>query len=442
MKVLVVGGGGREHALAWKLAQSRRVQAVYVAPGNGGTALDSRLENIAITDVHELRAWALANKIALTVVGPEKPLAAGIVDEFRGHGLRVFGPTQAAALLESSKAFSKSFMKRHGIPTAQYETFTEAAAAHAYVDEKGAPIVVKADGLAAGKGVVVATSLHEAHEAIEFMLAAGPDFNPLGVTHNEGPDGKAVPRIVIEEFLRGEEASFIVLCDGKNVTPLATSQDHKRLLDGDEGPNTGGMGAYSPAPVVTPQVHARVMREIILPTIRGMESDGITYTGFLYAGLMIDALGRPKTLEFNCRMGDPETQPIMMRLKTDLFEVMMAATSGGLDKVELDWDRRPALGVVMAASGYPLAPRAGDLIHGLPAPADDVMVFHAGTRAKAVERLGEEAGTATSGGRVLCVTALGSTVKAAQQRAYQLLHGIAFDGAQYRRDIGHRAIKS
>ncbi len=282
MKVLVVGGGGREHALAWKLAQSDRVQAVYVAPGNGGTALDSRLENIAITDVHKLRAWAIAEKIALTVVGPEQPLAAGIVDEFRAHGLRVFGPTQAAAQLESSKAFSKAFMKRHGIPTADYETFTDAASAHAYVDEKGAPIVVKADGLAAGKGVVVAMTLHEAHEAIEFMLATHADFNPLGVSHNAGADGKAVPRVVIEEFLQGEEASFIVMCDGKNVTPLATSQDHKRLLDGDAGPNTGGMGAYSPAPVVTPQIHARVMREIILPTIRGMEDDGINYTGFLY----------------------------------------------------------------------------------------------------------------------------------------------------------------
>jgi phosphoribosylamine--glycine ligase len=360
VKVLVIGGGGREHALAWKLAQSPKVQAVYVAPGNGGTALDSRLENIAITDVKALREWALAEKIALTVVGPEQPLAAGIVDEFRAHGLRVFGPTKAAAQLESSKAFSKAFMKRHGIPTAEYETFTDAAAAHAYVDEKGAPIVVKADGLAAGKGVVVAMTLHEAHEAIEFMLAPNPDFNPLGVTHNEGG-----ARVVIEEFLQGEEASFIVMCDGKNVAAMATSQDHKRLLDGDEGPNTGGMGAYSPAPVVTPEVHGRAMREIILPTIKGMEKDGIPFTGFLYAGLMIDAEGKPKTLEFNCRMGDPETQPIMMRLKTDLYDVMMAATSGTLDQIELDWDRRPALGVVMAAHGYPLNPRKGDVIHGL-----------------------------------------------------------------------------
>ena len=426
MKVLVVGGGGREHALAWKLAQSPKLQAVYVAPGNGGTALDSRLENIAITDVKALREWAQSQKIVLTVVGPEQPLAAGIVDEFRAHGLRVFGPTKAAAQLESSKAFSKAFMKRHHIPTAEYETFTDAAAAHAYVDAKGAPIVVKADGLAAGKGVVVAMTLAEAHEAIDFMLVD----NTLGVTHNEGG-----ARVVIEEFLQGEEASFIVMCDGKNVATMATSQDHKRLLDGDHGPNTGGMGAYSPAPVVTPEVHARAMREIILPTIKGMEKDGIPFTGFLYAGLMIDAHGKPKTLEFNCRMGDPETQPIMMRLKTDLFDVMMAATSGALDQVELDWDRRPALGIVMAAHGYPLQPRKGDAIHGLPQPADDAMVFHAGTQR-------QDGATLTSGGRVLCVTALGDTVKQAQHRAYEVLAGIGFDGAQYRRDIGYRAIKA
>ena len=443
MKVLVVGGGGREHALAWKLAQSPKVQAVYVAPGNGGTALDARLENINITDVSELRAWAATEKIALTVVGPEQPLAAGMVDEFRAHGLRVFGPTKAAAQLESSKAFSKAFMKRHGIPTAAYETFTDAVAAHAYVDEKGAPIVVKADGLAAGKGVVVAMNLHEAHEAIEFMLGGmdgkGPDQNVLGVTHNEGADGVALPRVVIEEFLQGEEASFIVMCDGKNVAAMATSQDHKRLLDGDQGPNTGGMGAYSPAPVVTPEVHARAMREIILPTIKGMEKDGIPFTGFLYAGLMIDAQGQPKTLEFNCRMGDPETQPIMMRLKTDFFDVMMAATSGALDQVELEWDRRPALGVVMAAHGYPLHPRKGDVVHGLPRltddSADDAVVFHAGTAKHGAD-------TVTAGGRVLCVTALGSSVKAAQQRAYEVAQGVTFDGAQMRKDIGYRAIKS
>jgi phosphoribosylamine--glycine ligase len=425
MKVLVIGGGGREHALAWKLAQSPKVQAVYVAPGNGGTALDRRLENVPVTDIPALRAWAGKMKIALTVVGPEGPLAAGVVDEFRAHGLRVFGPTQAAAQLESSKAFSKAFMKRHHIPTAEYETFSDPAAAHAYVDRKGAPIVVKADGLAAGKGVVVAMSAQEAHEAIDFMLLD----DKLGVTHNEGG-----ARVVIEEFLQGEEASFIVLCDGKNVTALATSQDHKRLLDGDHGPNTGGMGAYSPAPVVTPEVHARAMREIILPTIKGMEQDGIPYTGFLYAGLMIGPQGAVKTLEFNCRLGDPETQPIMMRLKSDLFDVMMAATSGSLDQIELQWDRRPALGVVMAAGGYPLSPRKGDRISGLPPASEDAVVFHAGT-AQA------EGGIVTAGGRVLCVTALAETVKAAQHRAYEIAQGIQFEGAQYRRDIGHRALQ-
>lgn len=428
MKVLVVGGGGREHALAWKLAQSPKAQAVYVAPGNGGTAHAPRLQNMAITDVQALRAWAQDHQIALTVVGPEQPLAAGIVDEFRAHGLRVFGPTRAAAQLESSKAFSKAFMKRHGIPTAEYETFTDPAAAHAYIDRKGAPIVVKADGLAAGKGVVVAMSIQEAHEAVDFMLVD----NVLGVSHNAGG-----ARVVIEEFLVGEEASFIVMCDGQHVLALATSQDHKRLLDGDQGPNTGGMGAYSPAPVVTPDVHARAMREIILPTIRGMEKDGIPYTGFLYAGLMIDAQGQPKTLEFNCRMGDPETQPIMMRLKSDLVDVMMAATSGGLDQIELDWDRRPALGVVMAAHGYPLHPRKGDAISGLPDPKTeaDCVVFHAGTH----EQDGQ---IFTSGGRVLCVTALGDTVRQAQQRAYSVVEQIDFAGAQWRRDIGYRAIKA
>ena len=425
MKVLVIGGGGREHALAWKIAQSPKVQAVYVAPGNGGTMLDARLENVPIADLKALREWALKEKIALTVVGPEAPLAAGVVDDFRAHGLRVFGPTQAAAQLESSKAFSKAFMQRHGIPTAAYETFTDAAAAHAYVDRMGAPIVVKADGLAAGKGVVVAATAAEAHEAIDFMLLD----NKLGVTHNAGG-----ARVVIEEFLQGEEASFIVLCDGKNVTPLATSQDHKRLQDNDQGPNTGGMGAYSPAPVVTPAVHARAMREIILPTIKGMEKDGIPYTGFLYAGLMIDKDGHPKTLEFNCRMGDPETQPIMMRLKSDLYDVMMHATSGTLDQVELQWDRRTALGVVMAAHGYPMDPRKGDAITGIPKETDDAMVFHAGTA-------GKDGQTFTSGGRVLCVTALADTVKSAQHRAYEVLQGIRFDGAQWRRDIGHRAIK-
>jgi phosphoribosylamine--glycine ligase len=431
MKVLVIGGGGREHALAWKLAQSPKVQAVYVAPGNGGTALDPRLENVPIGDIVPLRDWALQNKIALTVVGPEAPLAAGVVDEFRAHGLRVFGPTKAAAQLESSKAFSKAFMKRHNIPTAEYETFTDPAEAHKYVDRKGAPIVIKADGLAAGKGVVVAMTAAEAHEAIDFMLL---EDNKLGVTHNKDDTGQAAPRVVIEEFLQGEEASFIVLCDGKNVVPLATSQDHKRLLDGDQGPNTGGMGAYSPAPVVTPTIHARAMREIIVPTLRGMEKDGIPYTGFLYAGLMIDRDGHPKTLEFNCRMGDPETQPIMMRLKSDLYDVMMAATSSALDTVELKWDHRTALGVVMAAAGYPLNPRKGDRITGLPKAADDAMVFHAGTAQNGNDIV-------TSGGRVLCVTVLSDTVKAAQQHVYDIARGIRFDGAQYRRDIGHRAVR-
>ena len=430
MNILVIGGGGREHALAWKLKQSSRSNTVYVAPGNGGTARDDQLVNVNITDVCELRAWAMKQKIALTVVGPEAPLAAGVVDEFRKHGLRVFGPTQAAAQLESSKAYSKAFMKRHGIPTAEYETFSDPAAAHAYLDKKGVPIVVKADGLAAGKGVVVATTLAEAHEAVEFMLVG----NTLGVTHNEGG-----ARVVIEEFLSGEEASFIVMCDGKNVLALATSQDHKRLLDGDLGPNTGGMGAYSPAPVVTPDVHARAMREIILPTIRGMEKDGIPYTGFLYAGLMIDARGHPKTLEFNCRMGDPETQPIMMRLKSDLLEVMLAATEPGpygrLDQIELQWDRRTALGVVIAAHGYPLHPRKGDVISGLPKDADDAVVFHAGTTMKDEE-------VVTSGGRVLCVTVLADNVRQAQQRAYEVALGIQFEGKQYRTDIGYRALKS
>jgi phosphoribosylamine--glycine ligase len=425
MKILVIGGGGREHALAWKLAQSPKVQQVYVAPGNGGTALAANLKNVPITDVVALRDWALKEKIALTVVGPEQPLAAGVVDEFRAHGLRIFGPTRAAAQLESSKAFSKDFMKRHGIPTAEYETFTDAAAAHAYVDARGAPIVVKADGLAAGKGVVVAATKEEAHAAIDDMLGG----NSLGVSHNEGG-----ARVVIEEFLQGEEASFIVLCDGKHVAALATSQDHKRLQDGDRGPNTGGMGAYSPAPVVTPDVHARAMRDVILPTIRGMDKDGIPFTGFLYAGLMIDADGKPRTLEFNTRMGDPETQPIMMRLKSDLVDVMMAATSGKLDEVELQWDRRAALGVVMAAGGYPLAPRKGELITGLPRASDDAMVFHAGTVTE-----GEH--TRTSGGRVLCVTALADSVKQAQARAYDVARGIHFEGMQYRRDIGHRAVK-
>ena len=434
MNVLVIGGGGREHALAWKLAQSPKVRTIYVAPGNGGTATDSRLQNVPITDVVELRTWAQDNKITLTVVGPEVPLAAGVVDEFRAHGLRIFGPTKAAAQLESSKAFSKAFMRRHGIPTAEYATFSDPVAAHAYVDKMGAPTVVKADGLAAGKGVVVAMTLAEAHEAIDFMLVD----DTLGVAHNDGADGVAVPRVVIEEFLDGEEASFIVMVDGKNVLPLATSQDHKRLQDGDQGPNTGGMGAYSPAPVVTPDIHAKAMREIILPTVKGMEADGIPFSGFLYAGLMIDKNGQPKTLEFNCRMGDPETQPIMMRLKTDLVDVLMAATEPGphgkLDEVELQWDRRTALGVVLAAHGYPLNPRKGDVITGIPKDEEDAAVFHAGTTLK-------DGALLTSGGRVLCVTALADSVRQAQSRVYQVTDGIHFDGMQYRADIGYRAIK-
>jgi len=425
MKVLVIGSGGREHALAWKLAQSPKVQCVYVAPGNGGTARDARLENVPITDLAALADFAEREKVGLTVVGPEAPLAAGVVDLFRSRGLRIFGPTQAAAQLESSKAFAKAFMQRHGIPTASYATFTSAADAHAHVDKVGAPIVVKADGLAAGKGVVVATSLVEAHEAIDFMLID----NTLGVQHNAGG-----ARVVIEECLQGEEASFIVMVDGEHVLPLATSQDHKRLQDGDEGPNTGGMGAYSPAPVVDPNLHARVMKDIIKPTVQGLKKDGIVFTGFLYAGLMIDAQGQPKTLEFNARLGDPETQPILMRLKSDLFDVFMHATDGTLDEVELQWDRRFALGVVMAAHGYPMAPRKGDAIHGLPADTEDAVVFHAGTTLQGDQLV-------ASGGRVLCVTALGVTAKAAQQRAYETLAGIRFEGAQYRHDIGHRAIR-
>ena len=426
MKVLVVGSGGREHAMAWKLAQSPRIQQVYVAPGNGGTAKDPDLINVPITDLALLRQWAIDNSVFLTLVGPEAPLAAGIVDDFRAHGLRIFGPTQAAAQLESSKAFSKAFMQRHGIPTAEFETFTDTALAHAYVDRKGAPIVVKADGLAAGKGVVVAMTLAQAHEAIDFMLTD----TALGVAHNTGG-----ARVVIEEFLQGEEASFMVLCDGKHVAALATSQDHKRLLDGDEGPNTGGMGAYSPAPVVTAEVHARAMREVILPTIRGMKKDGIVYTGFLYAGLMIDPQGHIKTLEFNCRMGDPETQPILMRLKSDFLEVLMAATSEGLDSLEMEWDRRVALGVVMAAAGYPVNPRKGDPISGLPEDNDEAMVFHAGTTEMDGQIL-------TSGGRVLCVTALADSVRQAQQKAYQTASPIEFDGMQMRKDIGFRALKN
>ena len=423
MKILLIGSGGREHALAWKMARSPRVQKVFVTPGNGGTANQKNegIENLPISDLQELADFAKREQIAFTVVGPEAPLAAGIVDVFRNHGLRIFGPTQLAAQLESSKDFSKAFMKRHGIPTADYQTFSNASEAHNYIDQKGAPIVIKADGLAAGKGVVVAMSLPEAHMAVDMMLSD----NKLG---------NAGARVVIEEFLIGEEASFIVLVDSKNVVPLATSQDHKRLHDGDQGPNTGGMGAYSPAPVVTPEIHARAMREVIMPTVLGMKADGIPYTGFLYAGLMISPDGRIKTLEFNCRMGDPETQPIMARLESDLVDALDKAIDGKLDEVELKWDRRIALGVVLAAHQYPDTPRSGDRISGIPAPTNDQIVFHAGTKL-------HDGNLLTSGGRVLCVVGLADTVKAAQQKAYSAVEQIHFDGMQYRKDIGFRAIK-
>jgi len=424
MNVLVIGGGGREHALAWKIAQSPRVAKVFVAPGNAGTAVEPALVNVAVTTIADLVALAQAEQIALTIVGPEAPLAAGIVDAFRVAGLRVFGPTQAAARLESSKDYAKAFMARHGIPTATYRSFTAAEEAHAYVAERGAPIVVKADGLAAGKGVVVATRVDEAHAAIDAMLVS----NGLGIHHN--PTGA---RIVIEEHLAGEEASFIVMADGRNVLPLASSQDHKRLLDDDQGPNTGGMGAYSPAPIVTPAVHARIMREIILPTVQGMADEGIPYTGFLYAGVIIDAAGKPRTLEFNCRLGDPEAQPMMLRLKSDLVELTVHATNGALDRIDAEWDRRAALGVVLAAAGYPDRPRRGDPISGLDATPENCKVFHAGTALA-------DGRPVTAGGRVLCVTALGETVRKAQRAAYAAVAGIHFDGMQYRKDIGNRAL--
>jgi len=424
MNVLVVGGGGREHALAWKIAQSPRVAKVFVAPGNAGTERDPALVNVPLTAIADLAAFARDNQVALTVVGPEGPLASGIVDAFRAAGLPIFGPSKEAAQLESSKDFAKAFMTRHGIPTARYATFADAKGAHAYVDAQGAPIVVKADGLAAGKGVVVATSVAEAHAAIDAMLV-------------DNAMGDAGARVVVEEFLAGEEASFIVMVDGRNVLPLASSQDHKRLRDGDEGPNTGGMGAYSPAPVVTPELHARLMREVILPTVNGMAADGIRYTGFLYAGVMIDNAGNPKVLEFNCRLGDPETQPIMARLTSDFVELLQHAVNGTLDRVDAQWDRRAALGVVLAAAGYPEAPRRGDAIAGLDAVTavrhPDVVVFHAGT---ALE--GDK--VVTSGGRVMCVTALGDSVRLAQKAAYAAIAELRFPGMQFRTDIGFRAI--
>ncbi|HET9820544.1 MAG TPA: phosphoribosylamine--glycine ligase [Burkholderiaceae bacterium] len=427
MKVLVIGSGAREHALAWKLLQSPKVTQVVVAPGNGGTATEPGVVNLAEVDLVALADYAAAQDIALTVVGPEAPLAAGVVDLFRSRGLRIFGPTHGAAQLESSKAFAKDFMRRHGIPTAHYAVFDDAVAAHAHVEAHGAPIVVKADGLAAGKGVVVAATAAEAHAAIDYMLS-----DNAGVAHNAGQ-----AQVVIEEFMAGEEASFIVVADGRHALALATSQDHKRIGDGDTGPNTGGMGAYSPAPVVTPDVHARVMREIIDPTIAGMAAEGHPFSGFLYAGLMIDANGRPRVVEFNARLGDPEAQVLLMRLKSDLFELLMAATEphgSGVRDLELQWDRRSALGVVMAAAGYPGTPRKGDPVTGLPPPTEDMHVFHAGTV--------REAGgaVATSGGRVLTVAALGEPLRTAQQRAYEALASIRFDGAQFRHDIGHRAL--
>jgi phosphoribosylamine--glycine ligase len=421
MKILVIGSGGREHALAWKFAQSPKVSQVYVAPGNGGTATEDGLINVPLTEIPALLEFARRDAdIAFTVVGPEAPLAAGIVDAFRGAGLKIFGPTQAAAQLESSKDFAKHFMARHRIPTAAFGTFTDAVSAHAYINAQGAPIVVKADGLAAGKGVVVAATVEEAHAAVDAMLAG----NSMG---------EAGHRVVIEECLLGEEASFIVMVDGTHVLALASSQDHKRLGDGDTGPNTGGMGAYSPAPVVTPELHARIMREVIHPTIEGMAADGIRYTGFLYAGIMVGEDGAPRVLEFNCRMGDPETQPILLRLKSDLVTLMEAAINGTLDQVEAEWDRRTALAVVLAAAGYPDAPRKGDVIGALPDAADDLHIFHAGTT-----QSGDT--LSASGGRVLAVTALGDSVRMAQQRAYAAVSAVHFNGMQYRRDIGWRAL--
>jgi len=420
VNLLVVGSGGREHAIAWRLAQSQRIARVYVAPGNAGTAREDGLFNVPITAVDELAEFASKESVLLTVVGPEAPLAAGIVDAFRAAGLKIFGPTRHAAMLESSKDYAKRFMVQHGIPTAAHETFSEPKAAHAYIDARGAPIVIKADGLAAGKGVVVALTLQDAHQAVDDMLVA----------HRIGAAGA---RVIVEEFVDGEEASFIVMVDGRHILPLATSQDHKRLLDADRGPNTGGMGAYSPAPALTPALHAKAMREIIQPVVRGMQTEGKPYTGFLYAGLMITPGGELKTLEFNCRLGDPETQPILMRLKSDLLSLVEHAVNGTLDQAQAQWDRRVALGVVLAAEGYPDDPRKGEEITGIPKPQEDLHVFHAGTRL-------EDGKVLTNGGRILCVTALGDTVRVAQRRAYEVAEQIQFAGKQMRRDIGYRAI--
>ena len=423
MNILIIGSGGREHALAWKAAQSPRVTNVFVAPGNAGTAREPKCANIAINteDIDGLLRFAQTNGVELTIVGPEAPLVLGVVDRFQAEGLRIFGPSRAGAQLEGSKAFAKDFLARHKIPTAAYGNFTEVAAAEAFIHQHGAPIVVKADGLAAGKGVIIAQTVNEALAAVRDMLA-GNAF------------GEAGHRVVVEEFLHGEEASFIVMADGEHVLPLATSQDHKRAGDGDTGPNTGGMGAYSPAPVVTDAIHARVMREVILPTVRGMKAEGMPYTGFLYAGLLIDATGTPRVLEFNCRFGDPETQPVMLRLRSDLVALIDAALDGELDTVSAEWDPRPALGVVMAAGGYPGSYNKGDAIDGLPAQeSDDRKVFHAGTAL-------QDGQVVTSGGRVLCVTALGASVAEAQRRAYEVVGQIRWNGAQYRHDIGYRAI--
>ena len=422
MDLLVIGSGGREHAIAWRLAQSPRVGRVYVAPGNAGTAKEDGLFNVPLTSISELLEFAQRESVALTVVGPEAPLAAGIVDAFRAAGQRIFGPTRRAAQLESSKDFAKRFMLEHGIPTARYQSFTDAIAAHTYVQAQGAPIVIKADGLAAGKGVVVATTLEEAHQAVDAMLVG----NKLGASG---------ARVVVEEWLEGEEASFIAMVDGRSVLALATSQDHKRLQDGDRGPNTGGMGAYSPAPLLTPPLHARVMREVIHPAVEGMAKMGEPYTGFLYAGLMITHNGKLQVLEFNCRLGDPETQPILMRLKSDLFALTEHAVNGTLERADAQWDRRVALGVVLAADGYPDNPRSGDEITGIPKAQEDFHVFHAGT-------VLDDGKVLTSGGRVFCVTALGDTVRVAQRRAYEIAEQIRFAGSQMRRDIGHRAIGS
>ena len=421
MKVLIIGNGGREHALAWKVARDSNVTHVYVAPGNAGTASEHNVSNVNIDvlAIPELVAFAQQEKIDLTIVGPEAPLVAGVVDQFAAAGLTIFGPTRAAAQLEGSKAFSKDFLARHNIPTAAYQNFTDVEAAKAYVRQQGAPIVIKADGLAAGKGVILAQSEAEAFAAIDHMLA-GNAF------------GEAGHRVVIEEFLVGEEASFIVMVDGEHILPLATSQDHKARDNGDKGPNTGGMGAYSPAPVVTLDIHQRAMQEVIIPTVQGMSREGTPYTGFLYAGLMIDAEGTPKVLEFNCRFGDPETQPVLMRLQSSLVELCLAATRGELDKVEAQWDSRPALGVVMAAGGYPEAYHKGDEIIGIE-QVSNAKVFQAGTRM-------EDGKTVTNGGRVLCVTALGNTIREAQQRAYEGVKAIKWSNAYYRTDIGYRAV--